>query len=410
MVDSFYIVAFTHKTIPLNEVGKLHIEEDKQLDRLNYAKAFLNIEEIMLISTCNRVEFLFKYSGEVDQTFLSKFFRTLFPYWTEETLDWAMAKAQTFASWSAVKHIFQVTSSLDSLVIGEREIITQVRESFERSRDNQLSGDLIRVIIRKTIETAKQVFTDTEISNKPVSVVNLAYRKLKAAGKIDGARILIVGAGVTNSAMVNNLKKHTPASVTIINRTFSKAKQLADEINATALSLEDLSNYKKGFDVLISCTGSTEPVISSALYANLLQNESDKKYLVDMALPSDFEASIPANYPVEYIDIESLKEIAESNLEERKAALSDCEKIIDASLREFEQIVRVRQVELAMGKVPEIIKEIKNTAIQQVFARDLEKLDPSSRETLEKVLTYMEKKYISVPMKMAKEILVEGTR
>lgn len=129
-----------------------------------------------------------------------------------------------------------------------------------------------------------------------------------------------------------------------------------------------------------------------------------------MALPSDFEASIPANYAVEYIDIESLKEIAESNLEERKAALSDCEKIIDASLREFEQIVRVRQVELAMGKVPEIIKEIKNTAIQQVFARDLEKLDPSSRETLEKVLTYMEKKYISVPMKMAKEILVEGTR
>lgn len=410
MIDSFHIVAFTHKTIPLNEVGKLHIEEEKQIDRLNYVKAFLNIDEIMLISTCNRVEFLFKNSGAINTTFLATFFRTLFPYWTEETLEWAIEKAQIFSGWSAVKHIFQVTSSLDSLVIGEREIITQVREAFEKSRDNQLSGDLIRVIIRKTIETAKQVFTETEISNKPVSVVNLAYRKLKAAGKIDGARILMIGAGVTNGAMVNNLKKHTPASVSIYNRTRAKAQTIASEINAMAFSLEELAQHSKGFDVIISCTGSTLPVISEALYTQLLGNETDKKYLVDMAMPSDFEASIVKNNVVEYIDIESLKEIAENNMEERKAALSDCELIIDNSIREFEQIVRVRQVEVAMGKVPEMIKEIKNTAIQQVFARDLEKLDASSRETLEKVLSYMEKKYISVPMKMAKEILVEGTR
>jgi glutamyl-tRNA reductase len=223
------------------------------------------------------------------------------------------------------------------------------------------------------------------------------------------ARILIIGAGVTNTAMAKYLKKHGFVNFTIFNRTLANAEKLAKEINGIAFQLSELKNYRKGFDVIVTCTGSEEPIITLDLYRSLVGDDKQRKIVIDLAVPNDLDVEILNNYDVNLIAVNNLQEIAQENLKERQKEIDNCNLITENKIDEFKEIVKERQLELALSAVPEKVKEIKAKAINSVFAKDLESLDNNSREVLEKVLAYMEKKYISVPMKMAKEILLEKT-
>jgi glutamyl-tRNA reductase len=131
-----------------------------------------------------------------------------------------------------------------------------------------------------------------------------------------------------------------------------------------------------------------------------------KKVIVDLAIPNDVVPAVIHNNPVHYIEVESLKEVARKNIQERYNELVHAEEIISNNITEFFSVLKQRRIELAMQEVPRKIKEIKNTAINGVFADEISQMDEASREVLERVMNYMEKKYISVPMVMAKEILV----
>ena len=128
----------------------------------------------------------------------------------------------------------------------------------------------------------------------------------------------------------------------------------------------------------------------------------------DLAVPNDTSPDVVDNYPLHFIEVHSLQEIANSNLQERYDELINAERIIEKNILEFRPILRQRRVEIAMREVPEKIKEIKSLAINSIFAEDLEGLDQNSRDVLDKIINYMEKKYISVPMIMAKDILVKN--
>jgi glutamyl-tRNA reductase len=128
---------------------------------------------------------------------------------------------------------------------------------------------------------------------------------------------------------------------------------------------------------------------------------------VDLAIPNDLDKSLLAKFKIRLIDVEKLKIEAEENLRERAKEVDRCRKIVDTFLLEFKEMYRIRQVELAMSRVPDKIKEIKDTAVNSVFAKDIDTLDEHSKEVLDKVISYLEKKYISVPMKMAKDILLD---
>src|SRR5690606_3340111 len=175
------------------------------------------------------------------------------------------------------------------------------------------------------------------------------------------------------------------------------------------LPFESLKDYTGGFDILIACTGAAEAIIDSTLYTQLLQGETDKKIIVDLAIPNDVSSEVLEQFPIHYIEVSSLQAIAEMNLMERHGELGHAQKIIDNNIQEFLPIVKQRRVELAMREVPLKVKEIRSLAINEVFAQDINKLDVQSREVLEKVIDYMEKKYIKVPMVMAKDILVKNT-
>lgn len=409
MIDSFYSLAFTHRLLAVNQIGLLHIDPYDQKLRLSKVKNEFKISELLFLSTCNRVEFMIVTSSEVNITFVQDFLKKLYKTFTENELHNFSTNFELYRGKKAVNHIFSVASSVDSMVLGEREIITQVRNAYELSKKNNLTGDLLRIVIKNTIETAKRVYTETSIATKPVSIVSLAYHKLKSQRLDLNSRILIIGAGGTNSNLCRFLKKHGFKNFTVCNRTLSKAKELAEELNGSYLSLTDLNTYTSSFDILLSCTATDRHFIGRNMYKQILNGEQDKKIVIDLAIPQDLDPEVLRFNDINYISVDLLQKESNDNLQERAKEIKSVETILLESINSFEHVLKERCVELAMRDVPKQIKEIKSIAVNQVFRDDIESMDDHSKKVLEKILGYVEKKYISGPMKLAKDILIQNS-
>ncbi|MFI5452329.1 glutamyl-tRNA reductase [Pedobacter sp. UC225_61] len=403
------IIAFTHKQIDLKALGKLVICEHTLDDRLRNIQSELNIKEIFYVGTCNRVEFVFTSVAELDKAFISRFLHVLDMGLPEEYMEQFIANVSIYEKVDAFNHLLRTSCSLESLVVGEKEILAQIRKAYEACRIAGFTGDYMRMVMNRVVKTAKEVYTHTNISKNPVSVVSLAYRKLRELTMCTNPRLLIIGAGETNKNIAQYLKKHKYSNFSIFNRTIEKAECLAKDLNGTAYLLSALADYEKGFDVIITCTGATEPIITEEVYIKLLNGDTGKKIIVDLAVPNDVAPEVVKNFPIHYIEVESLKETARKNIQERYDELVNAEHIIDENIKEFESVLRQRKIEIAMSDVPKKIKEIKHTAINGVFADEINTLDDNSRAVLERVMDYMEKKCITIPMVMAKEILVKNS-
>ncbi len=404
------IIAFTHQQIDLQALGKLVICEQTLDDRLRNIQSELDIQEIFYLGTCNRVEFVFTSPSQVDKSFITKFLKVLDMGLPEAYLDQFISNVSVYEKSDALNHLLRISCSLESLVVGEKEILAQVRKAYESCRLAGFTGDYMRTIMDRVVKTAKEVYTHTNISKNPVSVVSLAYRKLRKFNLTVNTRFLIIGAGETNRNIAQYLKKHKYADFSVFNRTFENAQKLADELGGKAYSLTDLESFSQGFDVIIVCTSSTTPIVTLPVYQNLLNGEEGKKIVLDLAVPNNLSAEVLQNFPINYIQVETLKETARKNIQERYDELINAEHIIDQNIKEFVSVLRQRRVEIAMSDVPRKIKEIKDTAINGVFADDINSLDENSRAILERVMDYMEKKYISVPMVIAKEVLVNTAK
>ena len=412
-MDQLKIIAFTHKQTPLSELNLFFLHDENRKERLEFLKYTCDINEILYISTCNRIEFVFTSQHECNNTFLIKFFSHFLRDWNGEEIKFAVKNAEVFEGENALRHIFKVASSLESLVVGEREIITQVRKSYELCNGEGLTGDFLRLLVEATINTAKQVYTETKIANNPVSVVSLAERELRVRNSKPGARIVMIGAGETNSNLSKYLVKRGFKSFTIFNRTFSKAVKLAamlttNTISAIALPIEQLEKFNKGFDILIVCTSSSEKIITNEVYSSLLCNNNETKIVIDLSVPSNIESDVYENNDIDLIDISQLRSVAEKNKIERQREVFASEKIIEENIELFHQMHKTRKLEIKMKDVPEKIRQIKDKALNEVFAEDIRSLDDHSKIVLGKVLDYMEKKCISVPMILAKEIILES--
>jgi glutamyl-tRNA reductase len=402
------VIAFTHKQIDLKELGKFVICNETLEGRLQAVRAEFDISEIFYIGTCNRVEFVFITATVINPEFVKNFIRALNFYVPDEILENFANQVSVYEAEEALNHLLRISCSLESLVVGEKEILAQIRKAYKTSKDCGFTGDYLRLIMSRVVKTAKEVYTFTNIARKPISVVSLAYRKLREVNMCTNARILIIGAGETNHNISKYLQKHKISNFAIFNRTKSKAESLARDLQGEAFDLEDLKNYKKGFDVIITCTSAIDPIITEDVYKSLLNGETDKKVIVDLAVPNDTCPEVIKNNPIHFIEVHSLQELANNNLQERYNELINAERIIERNILEFGPILKQRRIEIAMREVPEKIKEIRTLAINSIFAQDLEGLDQNSREVLERVINYMEKKYISVPMIMAKDILVNN--
>ena len=405
-VENFKVIAFTHKSLQLDLIGKLHLSPDEQNTVLGAMKIHFGFDEMLFLSTCNRVELLFKSNKEIDQNFIQALCLFINSRFTAEELADISSQAAVYSGDKAVEHVLKVASSLESLVVGEREIITQIRKAYEFCQNLGLTGDFIRLLINHTIETAKEIFTNTNIAKNPVSVASLAYRALREHGIKNDARILFVGSGQTNTVLASYFQKHQFANFTVFNRSLANAEKLAAVLHGKAHELNSIKDFNGGFDVLVVCTASSETIINGDIYRSLLQNETSKKIIIDLGIPANVSADVAQQNQVNYIDIASLKAQAEANLQLRKAEIYRCDEIIQQKIMAFDALYAERRIEIAFGQIPKQVKAFKELAINEVFAKDLDKLDHQSKEVLDKVLAYMEKKYNAVAIKTAKEVFL----
>lgn len=410
MLEGYKIVTITHRNTHLEEIGKYVIQdaEGEVLQaKLAALKAQFGLEDLMYLSTCNRVMYFFYTEKKLDKNFNFRFFQAINPSLTPNDLFLLDKKISAHDGEEALNHLYEVAASVDSLVVGEREILRQLRQAYKQCHDWGIAGDKMRLAMQSAVSGAKKVYANTRIGEKPVSVVSLAIKQMMNADLPENARILMIGAGQTNELVAKFLSKYHFQNVHIYNRTLEKAEQIAHFLKGTAHKLEHLEDYKSGFDCMIVCTGATHAIVDMDLYEKLLNGETDKKVVIDLSIPYNVDKAVFEKHETTHIEIEGLRQLAQENLSFREKEVTKAKEILKENILEFNTLFKERELALAMKRVPTEIKAIKAHAMENVFKKDLDKLDSASRALVEEMLTYMEKKCISIPMKAAKEAILK---
>lgn len=406
MLNDYKILTVTHQNMSVDEIRHFivqHDSKDELKHKLHQLKADFELEELFYLATCNRVIYFFKTAAYIDAHFQYNFIKHVNEELTAAKIEKGV---QLFEGVDALKHFFAVAASTKSMVIGERQILRQIREGYEQSKAFGLTADAIRIAVDTAVVASKDVYSNTRIGEKPVSVASLASQKLLQFHLAKDARILLIGAGQTNLLVSKFLKKHHFDNVTVFNRTPAKAEDLAELIGGTALPLSDLSTYNQGFDCLIVCTGSVKPILDKKLYSSLLNGETDRKLVIDLAIPNNVDKTMLPAFDLEYVEVEDIRELANKNLAFRAAEVDKAQEIIETYVEEFPKLYQQRQIEVAMRKVPAEIKAIKDHAMNTLFKEEVEDLDEKSRDLLVRMMTYMEKRCIGIPMKAAREAVL----
>ena len=406
MIEGFKIITVTHHQASLQDIQKVILHPDGIGDRLSQLKSQIGIPEILYLATCNRVCYFLYDEKEFGEDRLQSFFQFVNPALSSDNWTTTRAQINFLQGKRAMQHLFELAASINSMVIGEREIFRQLREAYDFAKEQNLTGDNIRLAMRFTIEAAKCVYANTAIGEKALSVVALAFQQMMMKSQNREARVLMVGSGQTNTLFGKFLQKHQFTNITIFNRSIDGAQILANQLGGKAYSLNDLKNYKGGFDIMVVCTGSVECVITPDLYEQLIGTDGSSKILIDLSVPNNVDRKVIQNYNVHYIEVEALKEKAKENLEHRLNAIEAVKTILADFMNQFITAFKQRLIERALHKVPEEIKSVKDRAINQVFAKEFETLDESSKDLLLRMMTYMEKGCINIPMKAAREAVV----
>ncbi len=402
-MNQYKVLTVTHKQVPVEQLRHYVINSDKEsnelAEKLRFIKQEMGLDELMYLNTCNRVTYFFTTSSQVSVNFTTNFFKAVNPDFEAcNTMHSSLYEGS-----QALEHLCEVSASLDSMVVGEREIIRQLRVAYEDSKEMQLTGDDIRLAMKFLIPAAKKIYSETKIAEKPVSIVSLAALKLRHFKLPVNTRFLLIGAGETISHMCDYLLDMGFKNFAVFNRTLINAEKLASSINGKAFPLAELINYKEGFDVIITSTSSLKKEISENIYQSLVGDDETKKIIIDLAIPLDTEETVVANFPVEYIQIDDLRSIAQKNLASRKTEVIKAKHLVHQFVKEFQAAYVDRMVEKAHSIIPLKLNEIRKKATEEVYAKDIAALDHNSKEVIEKLLDYMEKKYLALTMASSKE-------
>ncbi|MFM2227505.1 MAG: glutamyl-tRNA reductase [Bacteroidota bacterium] len=399
-------ISINHHHFPLETIGSFAIPHEELQARLDAVKKEFQMTELMYLGTCNRVEVVFNVPHFVCSGFTQQLLSNLFPEHDKSFIKGVAQKAQRFNGDETADHVFRVAASLDSLIIGEREIITQLRNAYEECERLKLTGDSLRMLNQHAIRIAKEVYTHTNLSKKPVSIVSIAWKLFLEKHPNLNTKIVLVGAGQIITNFAKFLAENGYTQVSVYNRTIENAANIAKSFNTEAKSISELKNDVSDCDVLVVCTGSTEVVVTKDLF-NKLCISNKQRTVIDLALPANVDAEISKLGDVNFIDMLAVQREVQKNISYREEALNDCVAIIEKGKTEFRKLYQERSIERAMSEIPNTIKEIRNTAVESVFSKELAQLSEHDRELVDKIISYMEKKYISVPMKLAKSVLLD---
>lgn len=385
-------VGINYKTAPVEIREKLAFTESELLEAMSTLKDRKSILENVILSTCNRTVIF----AVVDQLHTGRYFIQQF------LSDWFSIDKEIFAPYivsyeneSAVEHIFRLSCGLESMIVGETQILGQIRNVFLEAQANKLTGTIFNELFKQAITFGKRCQRDTAINENAVSVSYAAVELAKQTlSDIKNKHIAIIGAGKMGELAAKNLYGAGANQVTVINRTKEKAERLAEQFNGIAKTTEELSATLSDVDIVISSTGARGYVVTKQHIEKALEQRNKPLFLIDIAVPRDIDPSIKDLENIHLYDIDDLYNTVDQNLESRKEAAKQIEEWIGEEIEAFYEWVQT------LGVVPIInaLRE-KALAIQKETMDSIERKIPDLTDRERKVLNKHTKSIVNQLLK-----------
>lgn len=375
------LVGLSHKTAPVAIREKLTFPAHVQEDALNHLARTDGIREAVILSTCNRTEVYAVASSE--EGGVESVISFLADYHGLDRHE-LVRYLYVITGDAVVRHLFRVVASLDSMVVGEAQILGQVKEAYEHGFNADATGRVFNKLFRQSFEVGKRVRTETAIGE---SAVSISYAAVELAKKVfdtlDGRTILILGAGKMSELTAKHLVSNGAARVLVVNRTFERAEEMAVRFNGTAVPFDRLYDAVRESDIVISSTAATEYVITKRDLAPVARSRTRPLFLIDIAVPRDIDPAANDLGGVFVYDIDALNGVVESNLEERMVEAHRAEGIIDEEIAAFYAWVESMEVVPTVAAIRAKAEVIRQMELEKALKRlDLSEKDRKTVEAL----------------------------
>ena len=339
------LISINYKHAPVEVRERFDFSELQKLEFHQILKNNYDVEGLMILSTCNRTEIYFEYENHIGQESkimhgilkalvdYKSFFESLSPFINKKTgID-------------VSKHLFRLVSGLESMIVGEYQIVEQIKDAFSFAKENNMLGPIISRMVQKSFEAGKYIRTNTLIDKGAVSVSYAAVEKISRIFDLKNSSVLAVGAGETSILTIQHLQKKEIKKLAITNRSIEKAKEIANKYSLETKDFKGLHNHLNDFDVAIFSTSAKQELLSFDLVSQKMQERNySPLLLVDLCVPRNLPSSISEIEGVELINIDGLKDLVNENYTKRKSQISKAEEFIDFFLLEFDEWTTSRQL------------------------------------------------------------------
>jgi glutamyl-tRNA reductase len=365
------LMGLNHKTAPVTLRECLAFSEDETSTVLKAFRKSPAIREAMLISTCNRVEVLMATS---DTSNAADTVKGLFAEFKDLHVSEFEKSLYIHEGDDAVRHVFRVASSLDSMVVGEPQILGQIKTAYQIAISKKTSGVLLNKLLHRTFFVAKRVRSETGIGDHAVSISYAAVELgRKIFGTFEGKKVLLIGAGEMAELAVEHLIRNRAGDILVANRTFKNGVELAKRFKGQAIRVEEITGFLEHVDIIISSTGSPDYVITRDQVKGIIRRRRNRPlFFIDIAVPRDIDPEINRLTNSYVYDIDDLKGIIDENIEDRNREAIKGERIVDEAVINFRHwlesldviptIVELRKkmYDIAKGEMKKTLQALKH--------------------------------------------------
>jgi len=389
------LIGVNHKTAPVEVREKLALREadPPALELFNKLPACL---EVVFLSTCNRVEII---AGTND---INKARQQIASTWQKFSgLNNAVFEESTYeyTGMEAARHVFRVASSLDSMVVGEPQILGQLKDAYRNASEAKCAGPILNKLMHKAFSTAKKIRTETRIASQAVSISYAAVELAKKIfGDLSGKKALLVGAGEMAELAAQHLKTNGIEKLVVANRTLERAIDLSMSLGGEAVSLEELEDMLVEVDIVISSTGAPGLVIKKDMVKRIMRPRRHKLlFFIDIAVPRDIDPSINDIDNVYLFDIDELKEVVEENKAERQKEALRAERIVESEVIKFKSWMQALDIIPVIRKLQEKAETVRQRELRRTL-KNLKGLNDKEKQAIEKLSKSLVNKILHDPI------------
>jgi len=372
------VYGLSHKTAPVDIREKLALDIESNFDSVTKLKDKESIKECVIISTCNRTE-VYAITDDYDECIgdIRQFFIS------EHMLDEKIIKKHfyDFSNVNAVRHLLRVACSLDSMIVGEPQILGQVKNSYKCSFENGAVGIILNRLFQYAFFVAKKVRSKTSLGSLAVSVSYLAVELSKRIfDDLSSRSVMLVGAGEMAELAAKNLINSRIKNLYIASRDFENARALSQKLNGNAIKLEEIYYRLKDTDIVITATGSNDFIFKSEHVLQALKlRKNEPMFFVDIAVPRDVDPRVNDIQSVYLYDIDDLQGVLDQNIHKRKESANEAEKIVDVHSAKFIDWINGLKVLPTIVKLRDKMESIKDIELERAY-RKLDSLNQEQKD------------------------------